>query len=257
MTLKAIRQGLLAVLVVGIVLGGFPASAGACGPRRSFSLLRTTAPAALRSAASVRSEQARSVLRPGMRGADVRALQRRLSTLGYWIGATNGSYDSSTRQAVMALQKAAGLTRDGVLGTRTRKALNSGVRPRARTRSGHVIEIDLRHQLLLIVDGGRVSRILNTSTGSGARYRTAGGGRARAVTPRGSFRVTRQINAWHRSSLGLLYRPKYFHGGIAVHGSLSIPGYPASHGCVRLSVGAMNMIWSRRLMSLGTRVRVY
>ena len=42
-----------------------------------------------------------------------------------------------------------------------------------------------------------------------------------------------------------LWRPRYFNGGIAVHGSPSIPAYPASHGCARVSNAAMDMIWAR------------
>ncbi|MDP8987655.1 MAG: L,D-transpeptidase family protein, partial [Actinomycetota bacterium] len=37
------------------------------------------------------------------------------------------------------------------------------------------------------------------------------------------------------SRLGKLYNPVYFTGsGIAIHGSTSVPTYPASHGCVRI-----------------------
>jgi lipoprotein-anchoring transpeptidase ErfK/SrfK len=60
-----------------------------------------------------------------------------------------------------------------------------------------------------------------------------------------------------RAPLGDLWRPRYFNGGIAVHGSGSIPGYPASHGCARVSNGAMNMIWANGLMPMGGLVTVY
>jgi len=43
----------------------------------------------------------------------VASLQSQLYALGYWVDTTNGSFDDSTQQAVWALQKAAGLTRDG------------------------------------------------------------------------------------------------------------------------------------------------
>jgi hypothetical protein len=54
-----------------------------------------------------------------------------------------------------------------------------------------------------------------------------------------------------------LYRPKYFRGGIAVHGSGSIPAYPASHGCARVSNAAMDLLWSSGSAALGTSVRAY
>jgi lipoprotein-anchoring transpeptidase ErfK/SrfK len=32
-----------------------------------------------------------------------------------------------------------------------------------------------------------------------------------------------------------MYSPWYFYGGYAIHGSSSVPPYPASHGCVRVT----------------------
>ena len=53
---------------------------------------------------------------------------------GYWNGSADGVYGGLTSQAVMALQKAAGLGRDGVLGPATRRALQNGVRPQSPHR---------------------------------------------------------------------------------------------------------------------------
>ena len=62
---------------------------------------------------------------------------------------------------------------------------------------------------------------------------------------------------WWEGDLGEIYRPKYFKGGIAVHGSSSIPNYPASHGCVRVSVPAMDFIWEQNLMPMRITVWVH
>ena len=78
---------------------------------------------------------------------------------------------------------------------------------------------------------------------------------ATTPTPTGTFAITRCIDGWRQSSLGLLWRPNYFHGGYALHGSTSVPTYAASHGCVRLTVPAMNRAWSQ--LSIGERVHVY
>lgn len=75
---------------------------------------------------------------------------------------------------------------------------------------------------------------LNTSTGSGSTY-WSNGARRRAVTPLGRYSVYAQIHGLCRSPLGVLWRPKYFNQGLAVHGALDIPPWPASHGCVRVS----------------------
>lgn len=195
-------------------------------------------------------------LKAGVKGARVVALQRRLTDLGYWNGKADGTFGGQTQQAVYALQKAAGLTRDGVVGPKTQKALDKGVRPKARSTSGRVIEINLRRQLLMLVDDGTISQVFNTSTGSMERYEQ-NGATFLADTPSGKFRVSRQIDGWRHAPLGLLWRPKYFNGGIAVHGANSVPPYPASHGCARLSISAMNWLWSNDKIPINTRVWVY
>ena len=198
------------------------------------------------------------MLRRGSSGAQVLSAQRRLAELGYWLGTPDGQYGDLTVQAVMALQKVAGLSRDGVIGPDTSAALERGPHPAAHSTSGHVIEIDLKHQVLLVVDGGKVGSILNTSTGSGAYYPAPDGHLAHATTPTGRFAVEWAVDRWDTSPLGHLYRPRYFHPrGIAVHGFPSVPSFPASHGCVRVSVPAMDMIWSESLMPLKSMVWVY
>ncbi len=197
-------------------------------------------------------------VRPGQRGAAVLALQRRLSSLGYWLGTPDGSYGDLTRQAVTAMQKVAGLHRDGVAGSKTIAALARAPRPHFRSTSGHAVEVDVRHQVLMVVDAGRVRLVLNTSTGSGRTYVAPDGHTATATTPHGIFSVAWSFDGWRTSDLGQLYRPRYFHPrGIAVHGALSVPSFPASHGCVRVSPAAMDMIWRDRLMPLGSTVIVY
>ena len=59
------------------------------------------------------------------------------------------------------------------------------------------------------------------------------------MTPEGLFQTTRERpEGWWEGDLGKIYRPKYFVGGIAIHGMTSVPNHPASHGCVRLSTAA-------------------
>ena len=59
------------------------------------------------------------------------------------------------------------------------------------------------------------------------------------------------------SSLGMLWRPIYFTGsGYAVHGSTSVPPWPASHGCVRVSNAAIDMVWAQDLMPIGSTIKV-
>ena len=197
-------------------------------------------------------------LERGATGERVLALQERLAELGYFIPAPDGDFGPGTQQAVWALQKAAGISRDGVVGPATQAALDDGVRPRAQSGSGKVVEIDLDRQLLLAVEDGTVVRVVNASSGNGERFE-AKGSSFRASTPRGTFAVGRQVDGNHESSLelGSMWRPKFFTGGIAVHGSGSIPPWPASHGCVRVANGAMDWIWDTWGAPPGTTVLVY
>lgn len=209
----------------------------------------TSPPATSTSSPSASDEPAADpprLLRPGDTGPDVSALQGRLAELGYWVGHVDGRFGDSTEHAVIALQKTAGLARDGVVGPATRGALDTGSWPPARSHTGLVVEIDLDRQLLLIVREGLVELVLDTSTGSRP-----------ATTPVGHWQVTREIDGLRQSELGLLYRPKYFYGGVAIHGYPSVPPYPASHGCVRLTYPAMDHVWATGLMSIGTPVWVY
>jgi peptidoglycan hydrolase-like protein with peptidoglycan-binding domain len=195
-------------------------------------------------------------LKPGDHGDAVRALQQKLQSLGFWIGSTDGSYGLTTTQAVMAAQKAAGLSPDGVMGSKTRQALNSGVSVSARSTSGHWVEINKEKQLTLLVDNGQVDEIFNTSTGSGKPY-TQDGQTSIANTPSGTFTIFRQVDKLDPGPLGDLWRPKYFNGGIALHGDAFVPGYPASHGCARISNPAIDWIWANDKAPIGTHVWVY
>lgn len=190
----------------------------------------------------------RPLLRPGARGVAVTTLQTRLAKLGYWLGAPSGRYDHTTAQAVMALQKVAGLGRDGVTGPATWAALDRGIRPTPRSARGRVLEVDLKRQVLLFAVDGKLKYVINTSTGTKA-----------TPTPRGLYRIFRQQDGWRTAPLGKLYRPKYFHRGYAVHGVTDghIPGYPASHGCTRVSMKAMDMMWAKGGLRYNDRVWVY
>lgn len=57
------------------------------------------------------------------KGAQVKTLQRLLNSLGYDCGEVDGIFGQSTRAAVVAFQKAKGLTADGIVGKATWTAL--------------------------------------------------------------------------------------------------------------------------------------
>ena len=212
----------------------------------------TTVPANVKTALSYVAEK----LGPGASGPAVLTLQARLTSLGYWLGTPTGVFDDGTEQAVYALQKAAGLPRDGFVGPATWAAAGNGVVPRPRSHSGPLIEVDLERDLVMFVTNGKLDAVLNTSTGGGYSYWSEGQ-HSVAITPTGLFRISRQIDGVVTAPLGQLVRPKYFEGGFAIHGDSSVPPTPQSHGCVRVSNEAIDWIWGRNLAPVGTPVWVY
>ncbi len=197
------------------------------------------------------------ILQQGDSGPDVADLQNKLLTMGYWLPAVDGYFGGSTTQAVWAFQKNNGLPRDGKIGDEDAVVLAAGNRPYAASTSGDLVEVDKTRQLLLVIRNGAVQWAFNVSTGSNTYY-TYAGKRYFASTPEGRFSFSRQIDGYHESHLGTLYRPKYFtSAGHAIHGSGSIPPYPASHGCVRLLNAATDFIWAAGLAPLGSQIWVH
>lgn len=198
-----------------------------------------------------------TTLQVGDSGPEVTELQHRLQELGYWLGGANGTYDHLTRQAVIAFQGAEGLDRDGVAGPQVRQALPRAQRPMPVSHHANGIEIDLQRQILKVVENGQVRWTLHTSTGNGERYTQPDGDRAVAVTPTGDYVIERRIDGWRESDLGRLYRPAYFVGGIAIHGYPDVPPYPASHGCTRVTMEAIDFLWAQGYVEVGRPVVVH
>lgn len=198
------------------------------------------------------------MLERGDGGPAVREVQARLESLGYWIGPVDGVFSDLTVQAVFAFQKANGLAIDGVVGPGVTAALDAPMPIAVRSTQGGVFEVDKDRQLLIYAVDGQARWVWNTSTGTEQRY-TYQGEQLLADTPTGSFTVQFQVDGWDGGPLGDLYRPKYFETtqGIAVHGFPEVPPRPASHGCVRVTVPAMDFLWGEGLLPIGTPVMVY
>jgi len=155
----------------------------------------------------------------------------------------------------MAFQKVEGLARTGGLNAGVFDALTRASRPAPSVKDGEAtrVEIDLRRQVLLYWTPKGLTRVLNISTGSGQRYCVAGKCEL-AVTPKGTFRIERKIDGNRVAALGTLYHPMYFSGGVAIHGSPSVPGQPASHGCARIPMYAAVSFFHQ--VAVGTAVYV-
>ncbi len=207
-------------------------------------------------AAPAAEAAAKPTLRYGAKGKYVKYVQERLRALHYAPGKADGKYGTDLRFAVLAFQKVNGLAPNGTVGKRTWAAL---ARPKAPARivsggAANRVEISKKRQLVVVYKGGRVQLITHTSTGSGKRYCHQGRCEV-ARTPSGNFRVYRKINGWRHAPLGDLYKPVYFYRGYALHGSPSVPLYPASHGCARLPMRhTADLVF--RIVPIGTAVYV-
>lgn len=191
----------------------------------------------------------------GSRGPEVAELERQLDAQRYDVGKVDGVFDATTGHAVMAFQKVHGLKRTSRATQDVLDLVGKASPPGPLLASGGAsrIEIDLKRQVLMLYKGGALYRTLSVSTGSGKRY-CVDGQCATAVTPGGSYKVFFRRNGLRVSRLGKLWNPLYFNGGIAIHGSPSVPGYPASHGCVRIPMASST--WFPSQVPNGTPVYV-
>lgn len=177
--------------------------------------------------------------------ASPRATQERLIELG-WLpkGATSGTWDAKTTQALMGFQGWVGLTRSGSLDRPTFVRLQAATRPSARARTAG-IEVHIGRQVALLVDkDGVVRRAFHVSTGKTGN------------TPRGRYSVYRKERmSWSVPFSSWMPYSLYFTGGFALHEYPDVPGYPASHGCVRMPAHEAPIAYA--FAGIGTPVRVY
>lgn len=196
--------------------------------------------------------------RAGDEDPEIAEMQKKLEALGYRPGSTDGRYGAETASAVLAFQKAEGLERDSIAGSEVLGRLDA---PQAAgpesDAPGPRVEVDLDRQVMFVIDGTGNVTTINVSTGSGREYQSAeeGKGIVTAHTPTGDFVVERSIDGLREAPLGTLYRPLYFEGGWAIHGNPNVPGYPASHGCVRTANWDQDFVFD--VISDGDPVQIY
>ena len=218
---NVIRPVVFGVLVTGAFASGVlsPPNAAAISHERKQYIAPTA-----RSAATM--------LRLGSRGPSVRELQASLARLTYLpYSDVDGVFGMQTWHAVVAFQGWSGLSRDGIVGPRTRSGLSHARTPVPWSRADG-FEIHIPQQVLLLVRSGRVQRSIHVSTGAGG------------ATPAGKFRIyRREAMSWSVQFKVWMPLAQYFYRGYAMHEFPSVPAYPASHGCVRIPSTDARAVW--------------
>jgi hypothetical protein len=179
-------------------------------------------------------------LDPGDRGRAVAVFNDLLARKRYHTARGRG-YGGATQRAVMAFRKVNGMRRTYDASRRIfrRLAAGRGGLQLARPRAGRHVEVDLSRQVMVLAARGKPRHIFHVSTGAPA-----------TPSDRGRFRFYRRQPGYN--SLGMYYSV-YYNRGEAIHGYHSVPGYAASHGCVRNPIPNSRFIykWVR------LRMRIY
>jgi Putative peptidoglycan binding domain/L,D-transpeptidase catalytic domain len=257
------------VLMIVVVAGGFGRGPGAGSALdidtddSSYRVTGLTVPAstlpgvAVESAAEpiVKTALSRD-LAVGETGDDVKALQARLTSLGFAPGVADGIFGDQTQQAVWAFEK---------LVVRTPRASATGwvtneiwqrmqepiaIQPR-RAGPGTHVEIYLPEQVAAVFTDNKAMLVIHISSGTGKEWcedvlldTDAKGNKLDppvpdrlcgvSKTPGGVFRFEREVVGKRNGPLGGMDNPIYFNYGIAMHGAANVPLEPASHGCIRM-----------------------
>jgi len=211
-TLKAAtRDGVAKFTLPLRGLGSFPVE---------LSLASSNGIAARTASATVKVTGSR--LSTGSKGPQVHALLVALAKLRFRVPNTGSTYTSQVADAVVAFQKAYGLSRDYVFGAACWKKLETAkvIKARYSGPSTH-LEVDKGRQIAMVVKDGTPFGIIAISSG------------ATGNTPSGTFHIFIK-SLWAPSNYdSLLFRSMGFYKDFAMHGYDPVPPYPASHGCVR------------------------
>ena len=192
--------------------------------------------------------------RASLTRAEIIEAERRLTELGYWAGPVDGRLDEGTASALIAFQKWEGREITGKLTIQELEAIRNGVAPTPRDLGYEHVEVDVDRQVLMLVNEQGAVRVLPVSTGNNKSFMDQGQ-MSVAYTPRGRFVVYDKTYGWENGDLGSVYYANYISGGVAIHGYLTVPATPASHGCIRIPMFAAREV--SRLLPVGTIVLVY
>ena len=253
--LAMVGASALAATAIAVGAGTAGAAVGAPTARAV-----TTAKTVTSSAAAVAYTAPARNLAPGMKGADVKALQVRLAALKYYPGTNDGEFGPNTQAAVWAFQEINGIKVSGVVDAATKRALVNPKTYKSPSYTGKRatrIEVSQALEVLVLFENNRIMLISHVSSGGGYFYNCGSSGCAQAVTPNGTYNTTVYMPGWVQVPLGEMYNPVFFISTVfAIHGDTYVPQGPASHGCVRIPMDVANF-FHKMIKTPGTQVHVY
>ena len=209
---------------------------------------------------------------------DAMAIEQALANLGMPVGMVDGVWDRDTGRATCVWRELTGRTvlrswpvvaeRPAIKTTATLQIpryMKTGLNINQQCQTAvwvasEYVAVDVTHidplsgETITVpqVKSMRIiKRIMPVSTGMAA-----------FPTTTGEHVVGWKVDRWWQSTIypdGKMYRPFFFHDGMAIHGSSSddlVKWYPASHGCVRMLHTDIDALWDDGF-GVGDRVLVY
>jgi len=253
------RPAMVAAAVFATVLGGVVV-ARENSSSSSAPTTTTLAPGVCPDGSSITCIPLERVVRLGAKGEDVRRIQQRLKDLKFDPGPVDGVYGGNTMMAVWAFQTlVVGMSRDTVVDFVTPVLWDSmrgdvKIEPRRQPGSPNHAEVYLPEQVMTVFKGTELQLVSHVSTGTGVTWceevtidpgeegNETGtepikeGWCGESVTPGGIYYFYNRRIGLRESKLGTMWNPVYFNYGIAIHGAMTVPKEPASHGCVRIPI---------------------
>jgi lipoprotein-anchoring transpeptidase ErfK/SrfK len=183
----------------------------------------------------------------GSHGPAVKALQRRLNFLHYYVGKVDGEFGWSTMEGVWAFKEVQSGKRippnPDVVTARTQRQLANPKQPPVLKPHGGASRIEVNKNLEVLVVYRANKPVLISHVSSADATRPDGNG---WVTPDGKYRAWEYMPGCVPDATfgGCIYNPVFFIGtSYAIHGMPDptstfsydgVPLNPASHGCVRI-----------------------
>jgi len=199
-------------------------------------------------------------LEVGAEGPAVARLQEELAAAHLYQHEIDGIYGAETAAAVVAFHKLLDVERSDAWQPQDWLLLEDLPMPDIPIR-GHEptrVEVDIGNQLIYLIEDRNLTAIIPTSTGGAySYYSVRQKAQVRAGTPRGDFELFRFDPGWRCDPVTgwCVYNYWAFTTYYGLHGYLSVPAYPASHGCVRLHT--FNSDWLSERLYLGMPVHVW